>query len=770
MLVFTSVLIANRGEIACRIMRTLRNLGVRSVAVYSAVDADAPHVRLADEAVALHDAESGLAGGYLSVDQIIAAALATGAEAIHPGYGFLSEQPALARACADAGLVFIGPSSEALDVMGDKIRARARVGERGVPVVPGVSEPGLSDAALIERAARLSYPVLVKPAAGGGGKGMHPVVAPEELPAALAIARREARASFGDDTLFIEQLIERPRHIEVQIIADGNGTVLHLGERECSLQRRHQKVIEEAPAPKLGDDVRTRLADAAIETARSIDYRGAGTVEFIVSAADPHEFAFMEMNTRLQVEHPVTEAVTGLDIVELQVRVAAGEPLRLTQADIRVTGHAIEARVYAEDPQAGFLPTGGVLETVALPEGAGIRVDAALAEGLTVTPDYDPMLAKVIAWAPDRAEAVRRLHTALADTVTIGVKTNVEFLRLLLDCDEVVDGTLDTGMIERIAPELAFRAPDERAFAAAALLLYQGMLPRSDSGVPPPGWRIGEHAAARFRLRVAADTGDTGDTGNTGGTEGARTVYVSGTPAAATVRVDDGNWRTAAVTVQARSRGAVGSTGPGRTAGAGRMTGAGSAAGAGSTSGAGRSTGAGDTTDAGNTAGTAQIQIAGRATHVHFAAHPRAASVRPGSIHGALTLVSEGVAWQFEDVAFERAARTDSAAPELLAPMPGTVVAIHAAEGSHVSAGQSVISIEAMKMEHLLRAPVAGTVGIRVSLGQQVTAREVLAEITPAPKPSEAEARDAAAEAVNGAGAANSREARSEEASEGEQS
>lgn len=677
MAMFSSVLIANRGEIACRIIRTLRDLGVRSVAVYSAVDADAPHVRLADEAVALDGTEPGSAGGYLSVAQIVAAAKATGAEAIHPGYGFLSEQPALALACAEAGIVFVGPSVEALEVMGDKIRARERVSRRGVPVVPGVSEPGLTNDELLARSADLTFPVLVKPAAGGGGKGMHAVATREDLAEALATARREAKASFGDDTLFLERLITRPRHIEVQVVADSHGTVIHLGERECSLQRRHQKVIEEAPAPNLSDELRAQLAEAAVETARSIDYRGAGTVEFIVSADDPNEFAFMEMNTRLQVEHPVTEEVTGVDLVAAQLRVAAGEPLGIDQADVRLDGHAIEARIYAEDPRAGFLPTGGVLESVSLPAGEGVRVDAALTEGSKITSDYDPMLAKVITWAPDRAGAIRLLRGALTDTVTLGVDTNVEFLRLLLDDADVRAGLLDTALIERVTPELAFRDPDDTAFAAAALVLHAREVAASPPGAAGLGWRVGEHAAARFRLRVA------------GQTDTVRTVQVAGEPGAARVRVDDGQWRTAGVRVTERADAAQ------------------------------------------RPSGTAQIRIDGRTEHAHFVFDPRAVSARPGSIAGALRLAIGGAAWRFEDVVLERVTRSDAAAPELLSPMPGAVVAVHAEDGAAVAAGQPVLSVEAMKMEHVLRAPVAGTLVLRVAAGQQVGANEVLAEVTP---------------------------------------
>ncbi len=356
---FQSVLIANRGEIAVRVCRTLDRLGVRSVAVYTDADADARHVRDADEAVRVDS--------YLSIPAIIEAARLTGAQAVHPGYGFLAENAAFARACADAGLVFIGPPAEAIEAMGDKIRAKQTVGAAGVPVVPGRSQAGMTDADLVAAAAEVGYPVLVKPSAGGGGKGMRRVEDPADLPAALESARREASGAFGDDTLLIERFVDSPRHIEIQVLADGHGNVIHLGERECSLQRRHQKIIEEAPSPLLTAADRERMGAAAVDAARSVSYRGAGTVEFIVSTTRPDEFFFMEMNTRLQVEHPVTEMVTGIDLVEQQLLVAAGEVLAIAQSDVTFTGHAVEARVYAEDPAAGFLPTGGTVLAVVEP-------------------------------------------------------------------------------------------------------------------------------------------------------------------------------------------------------------------------------------------------------------------------------------------------------------------------------------------------------------------------------------------------------------------
>src|SRR6476469_2925797 len=427
---FDTVLIANRGEIAVRVIRTLRQMGIRSVAVYSEADAGARHVAEADTAVLIGPASARQS--YLNIPAVVDAAVRTGAQAVHPGHGFLSENATFAAALADAGIVFIGPPVTAIATMGDKITAKATVSRFDVPVVPGIARPGLTDAELIAAAEDVGYPVLVKPSAGGGGKGMRMVEDPAGLPAALAGARRESAAAFGDDTLFLERFVLRPRHIEVQVLADSHGSVIHLGERECSLQRRHQKVIEEAPSPLLDAATRARIGAAACDTARSVDYVGAGTVEFIVSADRPDEFFFMEMNTRLQVEHPVTEMVTGIDLVEQQVRIAAGEKLAAGQDDIVMRGHAMEARVDAEDPAHGFLPTGGTVLDLEEPNGQGVRVDSGLFTGTVVGSDYDPMLAKVIAYAEDRAAELRGLDRALADTAELGVDTNIDFLRFLL--------------------------------------------------------------------------------------------------------------------------------------------------------------------------------------------------------------------------------------------------------------------------------------------------------------------------------------------------
>ncbi|MGP9537156.1 acetyl/propionyl/methylcrotonyl-CoA carboxylase subunit alpha [Brachybacterium sp. AOP43-C2-M15] len=489
-----SVLIANRGEIALRILRTLRELGLGAIAVHTAEDSGAAHVAAADRAVRI--------GSYLDAEGILAAARATGADALHPGYGFLAERADVARACARDGIVFIGPSARAIETMGDKIAARAAVAARGVPTVPGLAEPGLEDDALCAGAAEIGFPLLVKPAAGGGGKGMHAVANAQELPAALATARREAAGAFGDDTLFLERLIAAPRHIEVQILADAHGGVIHLGERECSLQRRHQKVIEEAPSPSLTPARRERFGEVAVAAARAVDYVGAGTVEFIVDADAPDEPFFLEMNTRLQVEHAVTEAVTGIDLVAEQILIADGRPLALAQEDVMLTGHAIEARVYAEDPDAGFLPTGGTVLGLALP--SGVRVDHALVEGGAVSSSFDPMLAKVIAHAPTRGGALAAMDRALADTHVLGVITNLAFLRSLLRLDEVVAGRLDTGLIDRRQHELRRPPAGPRAFAVAALVRWDHVA-RSrcrDLWQVPSGWRLGGQAPFAVRFVV----------------------------------------------------------------------------------------------------------------------------------------------------------------------------------------------------------------------------------------------------------------------------
>jgi acetyl-CoA/propionyl-CoA carboxylase biotin carboxyl carrier protein len=510
--VFESVLVANRGEIAVRIIRTLRALDMRSVAVYSDADADARHVRAADIAIRLGPAPAR--ESYLSVERVVDAARAAGVDALHPGYGFLAESAALATACAAAGVVFVGPPPEAMEVMGDKIRARRVVAAAGVPIVPGHDDRAMSDVDLAAAAAEIGFPVLLKPSAGGGGKGMRRVDDAAELPAAIAASRREARGAFGDDTLFVERYVPRPRHIEIQVLADQHGNVVHLGERECSLQRRHQKVVEESPSPFVTPDTRAAMGERAVAATRACGYTNAGTIELIVSGDDPDAFYFIEMNTRLQVEHPVTELVTGVDLVEWQLRIAAGEPLPWAQGDIGRSGHAIEARVYAEDPDRDFLPTGGTVRVLHEPDGPGVRVDSGIVVGDEVTSYYDPMLAKVIAHGEDRAAALHRLDRALRDTVLLGVTTNLGFLHDLLRDPAVVAGELDTHLVERVTSERAPASPPDVALAAAALLVAGAAAPptadpwaaRDAWRLTGPAWTVLQLDGREVRVQRARDT------------------------------------------------------------------------------------------------------------------------------------------------------------------------------------------------------------------------------------------------------------------------
>jgi acetyl-CoA/propionyl-CoA carboxylase, biotin carboxylase, biotin carboxyl carrier protein len=656
---FDSVLIANRGEIAVRVIRTLRSMGIRSVAVFSDADAGARHVAEADVAVNIGPAAAR--ESYLNIDAVVAAARRTGAEAVHPGYGFLSENAQFAAALNTAGIVFIGPPVGAIRTMGDKIAAKAAVSAFGVPVVPGISRPGLTDDDLIAGAAEVGYPVLVKPSAGGGGKGMRVVHEPSELASALTSARREAGSAFGDDTLFLERFVLNPRHIEVQVLADGYGNVVHLGERECSLQRRHQKVIEEAPSPLLDAATRARIGAAACDTARSVDYTGAGTVEFIVSADRPDEFFFMEMNTRLQVEHPVTEMVTGIDLVEQQVLIAAGHKLSIAQDDVAMTGHAIEARVYAEDPGRGFLPTGGTVLDLAEPGGPGVRVDSGLARGTVVGSDYDPMLSKVIAYAEDRGGALRALDTALAGTAVLGVTTNIEFLRFLLADPDVVAGRLDTGLLDRRMPDFQPAEPGDRELISAAAYKWLRGWPEpvTDLWAVPSGWRIGEQAPTTFRLH----SGDRTDH-----------VHLTGTPQCATAAVEDGESHSLTATLDGDLL-TVTLDGL-RTA---------------------------YLVAAGGSEGAGQIWLSG-AGHTAVVDEMREPPVRPDDEH--------------------------SGDAELTSPMPGSVVAVGVSDGQHVDAGTVIVTVEAMKMEHALSAPVEGVVELLVDVGDQVKVGQPLAKVT----------------------------------------
>jgi acetyl-CoA/propionyl-CoA carboxylase biotin carboxyl carrier protein len=649
---FDTVLVANRGEIAVRIIRTLKAMGICSVAVYSDADSGARHVTEADVAVRIGPASARKS--YLDIDAVVDAAVRTGAQAVHPGYGFLSENSALAVALKDAGVVFIGPPTQAIATMGDKIAAKATVSAFGVPVVPGIAEPGLGDADLIAAAAGIGFPVLVKPSAGGGGKGMRRVDDPAELAGALAASRREAGAAFGDDTLFLERFVQRPRHIEVQVLADAHGTVLHLGERECSLQRRHQKVIEESPSPLLDAATRARIGAAACDTARSVDYVGAGTVEFIVSADRPEEFFFMEMNTRLQVEHPVTEMVTGWDLVQWQVRIAAGERLTAGQDDIAMRGHAIEARVYAEDPAAGFLPTGGPVLAVIEPSGPGVRVDSGLAAGMTIGSDYDPMLAKVIVHAADRDTALRDLDRALAQTAVLGIRTNIDFLRFVLSDNDVAAGRLDTGLLERLHYRPA--DPGEEVLIAAASYhwLRRWRAASADPWQVPSGWRIGASVPTSIQLRCGERTED---------------VHISGDPRDAHVWIGEADPRTLTAELT----------------------------------------------------GSAFMVTLDGIRHTHTVA-----------VADQLTwLAGDGMVVAVEEMRADlvRPDAEHSGDAELVSPMPGSVVAVSVADGDTVEVGAVVVAVEAMKMEHALRSPVAGVVELLVAIGDQVTVGQPLARI-----------------------------------------
>ena len=507
---FRSLLIANRGEIACRVIATTRRLGIRSIAVYSDADARARHVRLADQAVRLGPAAAR--ESYLSVEKVIAAARSTGAEAVHPGYGFLSENAELAEACAASGIVFVGPSPSAIRAMGSKSTAKSLMEKFEVPLTPGYHGESQDPARLAAEAERIGYPVLIKASAGGGGKGMRRVNAAADFSAALASCQRESAGAFGSDRVLIERYIEGPRHIELQIFGDSHGNYVHLFERDCSVQRRHQKVLEEAPAPGMTAERRAAMGRTALQAARAVGYVGAGTVEFIVDPAGV--YYFMEMNTRLQVEHPVTEAITGLDLVEWQLRVASGEALPLRQEQLAIHGHAIEARIYAEDPDAGFLPSMGTLTHLRPPLAtAAVRIDTGVEQGDEISAHYDPMIAKLIVWGTDRNEALGRLQSALAAYEIVGVVSNVDFLGRLVRTRSFSEAKLDTALLEREQDALQPppKTPPEFAWllAAAAELERRGRVAAQEHGgpwAPTDGWRMGGESTQIVALRIGDET------------------------------------------------------------------------------------------------------------------------------------------------------------------------------------------------------------------------------------------------------------------------
>ncbi|NDY90237.1 acetyl/propionyl/methylcrotonyl-CoA carboxylase subunit alpha [Ideonella livida] len=674
---FNKILIANRGEIACRVATTARRLGVKTVAVYSDADAQAAHVQACDEAVAL----GGLAAqdSYLRWERILAAARATGAQAVHPGYGFLSENEDFARACAEAGLVFIGPPPAAIAAMGSKAAAKALMSQAGVPLVPGYHGDDNDPALLAREAERIGYPVLIKASAGGGGRGMRRVDRAEDFAAALASCQREAQASFGNAHVLVERYVTRPRHIEIQVFADAHGHCIHLGERDCSVQRRHQKVLEESPAPGLSAERRAEMGAAAVAAAQAVGYVGAGTVEFIAEPTTDGDirFYFMEMNTRLQVEHPVTEAVTGFDLVEWQLRVASGEPLAITQDRVTLTGHAIEARICAENPDAGFLPATGTLGVLRWPEHvafrrnadmerfhepAPVRVDAGVRQGDAISPHYDSMVAKLIVWGEDRAQALARLDAALRDTHILGLQTNVTFLRRVAASASFTGADLDTALIERERAVLFEQPGLPLSWAAAGVIAWALAREAGQEGADPwsrrDGWRLHGGAQRRFDLLERAAT-----------------------PVHHTV------------TLLRHHRGTLGlrlgSGAPGSSAaGADQVL---------------RWRGLGDDRFEVQLDDTRQVLC------VHALGQQRAVFSATGSL----------VLEDFDPIAHAADGATEGG--RLTAPMPGKVIALLAKAGQTVEAGQPLAVMEAMKMEHTLCAPRAGTVAeLLYAVGDQV--------------------------------------------------
>ena len=652
---FDSILIANRGEIACRVIRTARRMGLRTIAVHSEADAGARHVRLADEAVLIGPAAAR--ESYLVADRIIEAAKRTGAKAIHPGYGFLSENADFAETCTREGIIFVGPPPSAIRAMGSKSAAKSLMETAGVPLTPGYHGDEQDAGFLKTQADAIGYPVLIKAAAGGGGKGMRLVERGADFAEALASCRREAAASFGDDHVLVEKYVSRPRHIEIQVFGDSHGHYVHLFERDCSVQRRHQKVVEEAPAPGMTPERRHAMGEAAVAAARAVGYVGAGTVEFI--AHQDGTFYFMEMNTRLQVEHPVTEMITGQDLVEWQLRVAAGEPLPLTQAELGIEGHALEARIYAEDADRGFLPSIGRLVHVAAPAtGPHVRIDTGIEEGDEITPHYDPMVAKLIVWDEDRDAALARMRRALADYRVAGVTTNIPFLSRLIACPAFAEADLDTGLIERerdaLFPPATAVPRDALLAAAAAELLAERETTDADPWGLRDDWRLNMAARRSLRYRAGEEAFEIA-------------VVASGTGWSLTL-----GGETAEVAASAISRGAMALTVDGRRFSATVVA-----------------------------LGTQRQVFLGGGVHVLERDDPLAADFGATSGGGRLT-----------------------------APMPGKVVALLAEAGSRIEAGQPLLILEAMKMEHTIKAPGAGVLSAyHFAIGDQVAEGDALAAV-----------------------------------------
>ncbi|HUV21777.1 MAG TPA: biotin carboxylase N-terminal domain-containing protein [Gammaproteobacteria bacterium] len=652
---FNKILIANRGEIAVRVARTARRLGVASVAVYSSADRGALHVEACDQAFCIGAASAS--ESYLNGARILEVAAECGAEAIHPGYGFLSENADFARACAAAGIVFIGPPAAAIDAMGSKSEAKALMDIAGVPLIPGYHGDDQHDDILAAESRRVGYPQLIKASAGGGGKGMRLVGQESEFATALVSARRESRAAFGDDKVLIERYLARPRHVELQVFADTQGQCVHLFERDCSIQRRHQKVIEEAPAPGLDAGIRAQMGAAAVECARAIDYVGAGTVEFLLD--EDGSFYFMEMNTRLQVEHPVTEMISGLDLVEWQLRVASGEPLPLQQAQIEMRGHAFEARIYAESPQRDFMPAAGQIRFLQLPElSAEVRVDTGVRSGDTIGINYDPMIAKLVVHGPDRATALARLNYALRQYQILGPSTNLDFLRRLVALPAFRAADFDTGFIPAHHGQL-FAADDEQR-NRALVLAAAAMLPAFDSGATldlASPWDLRNHW--RLNLAVVERVQLLHD-------DAQHEISIERAPAGWCFSCAGRSYRVDAGSIDAQRR---------------------------------------------------WIDLDGE--HIEYAV------VRD---RGALALAYAGGTYRFELPEFLHDAEKDAAAaghPQ--APMSGAVVAVAVAPGDRVAAGDTLMVIEAMKMEHAIIAQIAATVGeVLFALGDQVDEGETL--------------------------------------------
>jgi geranyl-CoA carboxylase alpha subunit len=659
----SKLLIANRGEIACRVIRTARRLGYRTVAVFSEADAHAPHVSLADEAIAIGPAPA--AESYLSAKRIIDAAVQSGADAIHPGYGFLSENAAFAEACADAGITFVGPPAPAVDLMGNKRAAKLRMQEAGVPTVPGYSGGDQTDETLAREAERIGFPVMVKAAAGGGGRGMRLVTESRGLLEALGSARAEAESAFGSGELILEKAIVRPRHVEVQVFGDAHGNVIHLGERDCSVQRRHQKVLEESPSPAVDAALRDAMGRAAVEAARAVGYVGAGTVEFLLDASKA--YYFLEMNTRLQVEHPVTERVTGLDLVEWQLRVASGEPLPLTQDQVVLAGHAIEARVYAEDPAVGFVPqTGRVLRWQVAP-GSDVRVDSGVTEGSVVSPHYDPMIAKVIAHGATRADACRKLAAPLRDTTLFGVVSNKAFLGRLCEHPAFVAGEATTAFLDHEFAgdaSLSRAPPDLGELGAAALCVVLGTSRARAWDESLMGWRSGGPVWTTLTLKC-------GDT-------------------EARVRI-----------VRERDSQRLGF----------RVS-----------------------REDAEPPEEIHVEVVSHDPEtLHLVTEGRRRAVRMLRDGDRIWLDDGDRVRVLEDVT-HRPARVQGAAGSgrIVAPLDGSVRRIFVEAGAVVARGETLLVLEAMKMEHPIRADVDGTVSsLSVTEGTQVKTRQLLAEIAP---------------------------------------